>query len=181
MLVVDDEQDAPGADPADTGAVQRAGDDGGECGGGVGAGAERAAGLDLERYRDAGEDGYGLLRRVRALSHEDGGDTAAVAITAFARSEDRRRALLAGFQMHLPKPIEPAELIAIVESNFEKSRGSGRGGSCEGGTVKWLSGWGRRGGGFGGGLAVALFLIAGDVADEFDEVVRGRGRRGRGG
>jgi CheY-like chemotaxis protein len=68
------------------------------------------------------QDGYELLRRVRALSHAEGGDTAAVAITAFARSEDRRRALLAGFQMHLPKPIEPAELIAIVTSQYNAHR-----------------------------------------------------------
>jgi CheY-like chemotaxis protein len=51
-----------------------------------------------------------------------------VAITAFARSEDRRKALLAGFQMHLPKPIEPGELVAIVVSQYNAHRrAAGRG------------------------------------------------------
>jgi PAS domain S-box-containing protein len=61
-----------------------------------------------------GEDGYQLLSRVRELSPEEGGQTPAVALTAFARSEDRRQALLAGFQLHVPKPVEPAELLAVV-------------------------------------------------------------------
>jgi PAS domain S-box-containing protein len=69
-----------------------------------------------------GQDGYQFLSRVRALPHSQGGDTPAVAITAFARSEDRRRALLAGFQMHLPKPVEPIELIAIVASHHNSHR-----------------------------------------------------------
>jgi PAS domain S-box-containing protein len=69
-----------------------------------------------------GQDGYQFLRRVRALSREQGGDTPAVAITAFARSEDRRRALTAGFQMHLPKPVEPAELLAVVASHYNTHR-----------------------------------------------------------
>ncbi|HEU4411308.1 MAG TPA: ATP-binding protein [Polyangiaceae bacterium] len=62
------------------------------------------------------EDGYALLRKVRALPVEQGGGTPAVALTAFARAEDRRRAFLAGFQAHLPKPVEPAELFAAVVS-----------------------------------------------------------------
>ena len=59
-------------------------------------------------------DGYGLLRSVRALPRDEGGDVPAVALTAFARPEDRRRALLGGFQMHLAKPIDPTELVAAV-------------------------------------------------------------------
>lgn len=61
-----------------------------------------------------GEDGYGLIRRVRQLPIEAGGQTPAVALTAFARPEDRARAMLAGFQMHVSKPVEPAELVAVV-------------------------------------------------------------------
>ncbi len=61
-----------------------------------------------------GEDGYSLIRRVRALPAERGGRTPALALTAFARGEDRRRALLAGFQMHLSKPVEISELAAVV-------------------------------------------------------------------
>jgi CheY-like chemotaxis protein/anti-sigma regulatory factor (Ser/Thr protein kinase) len=59
-------------------------------------------------------DGYELIRRVRQLSAEDGGRTPAAALTAFARSEDRSRALLAGYQAHVSKPIVPEELVAVV-------------------------------------------------------------------
>lgn len=60
------------------------------------------------------ENGYMLLRRVRALKAETGGKIPAVALTAYARSEDRRAALLAGFQSHIAKPFEAAELIAAI-------------------------------------------------------------------
>jgi CheY-like chemotaxis protein len=63
-----------------------------------------------------GEDGYGLIRRVRTLPAEMGGHTPAVALTAYARAEDRVTAIVAGFQHHLSKPVEPNELIAIVAS-----------------------------------------------------------------
>jgi signal transduction histidine kinase/ActR/RegA family two-component response regulator len=62
------------------------------------------------------EDGYALLRRVRNLPAERGGTTPAIALTAFARGEDRVRALRAGFQMHLAKPIDPAELVLVLLS-----------------------------------------------------------------
>jgi PAS domain S-box-containing protein len=62
----------------------------------------------------AGEDGYGLIRWVRALPGEAGGRTPAVALTAYAGRQDRTRALLEGFQLHLAKPVEPAELVAAV-------------------------------------------------------------------
>jgi PAS domain S-box-containing protein len=60
------------------------------------------------------EDGYEFLSKLRQLSDAEGADTPAVALTAFARPEDRRRALMAGFQMHLPKPIEAGELLAVA-------------------------------------------------------------------
>jgi signal transduction histidine kinase/ActR/RegA family two-component response regulator len=63
-----------------------------------------------------GRDGYQLLRAVRALPEAAGGRTPAVAMTAYARSEDRTRALLAGYQVHIAKPIEPHELVVIVGS-----------------------------------------------------------------
>jgi PAS domain S-box-containing protein len=63
-----------------------------------------------------GEDGFSLIRRVRQLPAEQGGDIPAAALTAYARPEDRMRALVAGFQIHLPKPVEPAELITVVAS-----------------------------------------------------------------
>jgi CheY-like chemotaxis protein/two-component sensor histidine kinase len=61
-------------------------------------------------------DGYELIRRVRELSTKGGGRIPAVALTAYGRSVDRIRALSAGFQMHMPKPVEPAELATVVAS-----------------------------------------------------------------
>ena len=60
------------------------------------------------------EDGYGLIRKVRALSADRGGSTPAVALTAYTRAEDRLRALSAGYQIHLAKPITGPELAAAV-------------------------------------------------------------------
>ena len=60
------------------------------------------------------EDGYGLIKRVRALPKEQGGQTPALALTAYARTEDRVRALSAGYQVHLSKPVDRAELTAVV-------------------------------------------------------------------
>ena len=60
-------------------------------------------------------DGYDLIREVRARGFS-AKDLPAVALTAFARSEDRRRALLAGFQVHVAKPVDPDELVAVVAS-----------------------------------------------------------------
>src|SRR5205823_5564356 len=60
------------------------------------------------------EDGYALIRRVRALPPEQGGRVPAAALTAFAGPEDRRRALGAGFQTHVPKPIDADDLVAVV-------------------------------------------------------------------
>jgi PAS domain S-box-containing protein len=61
-----------------------------------------------------GEDGLSLLRRVRALPREKGGHLPAVALTAYVGAEDRGRALRAGFNSHLAKPVEPSELVLAV-------------------------------------------------------------------
>jgi len=61
-----------------------------------------------------GEDGFDLIIQIRALPAELGGNTPAVALTAYARSEDRERALSTGFQVHLAKPIEPDDLVAVL-------------------------------------------------------------------
>ena len=61
-------------------------------------------------------DGYELLRRVRALEDPGLQRLPAIAMTAFASSEDRTHALHAGFQVHIPKPVEPSELVATVAS-----------------------------------------------------------------
>jgi signal transduction histidine kinase/DNA-binding response OmpR family regulator len=61
------------------------------------------------------QDGYDLIREIRARGHASK-DLPAVALTAFARIEDRRRAMLAGFQVHISKPVDPDELTAVVAS-----------------------------------------------------------------
>ncbi len=61
-------------------------------------------------------DGYELLRRVRRLSGARGAEVPAIALTAYAREEDRRLAFEAGFQTHVAKPVEPAELVRVVAS-----------------------------------------------------------------
>ena len=61
-----------------------------------------------------GVDGYEFLRRVRELPPGEGGRVPAVALTAFARTVDRQRALRAGYQAHVAKPAEPSELVAII-------------------------------------------------------------------
>jgi two-component system, chemotaxis family, CheB/CheR fusion protein len=61
-----------------------------------------------------GEDGYSLIRQVRRLDAARGLQTPAVALTAYASPQDRRLALAAGFNTHVPKPIEPAEFIEVI-------------------------------------------------------------------
>jgi PAS domain S-box-containing protein len=61
-----------------------------------------------------GEDGYSLIRRLRVLEQRQENALPAVALTAYARSEDRTKAIRSGFQNHLAKPVEPAELLAVV-------------------------------------------------------------------
>jgi PAS domain S-box-containing protein len=60
------------------------------------------------------EDGYAFIKKIRA--RETGRRTPAIALTAYARSEDRLRALAAGFQMHVSKPVDPTELVLVVKS-----------------------------------------------------------------
>jgi PAS domain S-box-containing protein len=116
VLVVDDEPDARAL-------IRRVLT---QCGAEVCAAESAAQGLiQLRSFRPhvlvsdigmPGTDGYEFMRSVRALSAHEGGHTPAVALTAFARSEDRMRAMLAGFQVHVAKPIEPQELAVTVHS-----------------------------------------------------------------
>ncbi len=69
-----------------------------------------------------GQDGNALIRQIRASEAGVGGEIPAIALTAYARLEDRLRAISAGFQMHLAKPVEPAELLAMVASLAGRSR-----------------------------------------------------------
>ena len=63
-----------------------------------------------------GEDGYTLMKKLRAREELRGGHIPAIALTAYARQEDRLRALSVGYEHHVPKPIEPDELLAVVAS-----------------------------------------------------------------
>jgi CheY-like chemotaxis protein len=64
----------------------------------------------------ANEDGYYLIAQLRGLTEEHNARIPAIAVTAYARAEDRQRLLLAGYQMHISKPIEPQELVAGIAS-----------------------------------------------------------------
>jgi PAS domain S-box-containing protein len=70
-----------------------------------------------------GEDGYSLIRRVRKLGAHSHGDIPAIALTAYARAEDRRKALAAGFQMHISKPVDPSEIIGLVAAAAGRQQG----------------------------------------------------------
>ncbi|MBI2817020.1 MAG: response regulator [Acidobacteria bacterium] len=61
------------------------------------------------------EDGYSLISKVRELPPDKGGEIPAAALTAYARPEDRTKALRAGFQLHIPKPLQPTRLVIAVQ------------------------------------------------------------------
>jgi PAS domain S-box-containing protein len=98
------------------------------------AGDAEAALLAVPGYRPTvlvsdigmpGLDGFELIRRLRRLSRDEGGTTPAIALTAFARAEDRAHALNSGFTMHLAKPVEPAQLMTHV-AMLARNRGGTR-------------------------------------------------------
>jgi CheY-like chemotaxis protein len=62
-----------------------------------------------------GQDGYSLMRSIRALPNGEGGHVRAVAVSAYARREDRQRALKAGFNDHVCKPVQPDDLFDAIE------------------------------------------------------------------
>ena len=69
-----------------------------------------------------GEDGYELIRKVRALEHESGGRIPAVALTGYASENDATRVRNAGFDLHIPKPVSPSDLVGIVAKLATKAR-----------------------------------------------------------
>jgi signal transduction histidine kinase/ActR/RegA family two-component response regulator len=69
-----------------------------------------------------GEDGYSLVQKIRALPRESGGDTPAVALTAHAGALDRVKLLDAGFNYHVPKPVQPSDLLAVVARLAKSSK-----------------------------------------------------------
>ena len=103
-----------------------------ECGADVRQAGSAAAALhEFERetpdvlLSDIGmpeRDGYQLIRDIRGFDAAHGGNVPAVALTAFARSEDRTRAMLAGYQAHVAKPIQPAELVSTVADLVQRTR-----------------------------------------------------------
>ena len=70
-----------------------------------------------------GEDGYTLIRKVRALPADEGGTTPAIALSGYGRPQDRLRSLAAGFNMHVPKPVDPGELTAIIAGLAGRAEG----------------------------------------------------------
>jgi CheY-like chemotaxis protein len=89
----------------------------------VSSAAEALAALDQERFHvlvsDIAmpeEDGYSLLRKVRARPAELGGKVPAIALTAHSLVQDRLQSLRAGYQSHVPKPVVPEELVEVVAS-----------------------------------------------------------------
>jgi CheY-like chemotaxis protein len=78
--------------------------------------------LLLSDIEMANEDGYSLIRKVRVLEEGLGSRIPAIALTAHARSSDRLRALADGFQIHIPKPVEPAELVLAIANLTDKGR-----------------------------------------------------------
>jgi CheY-like chemotaxis protein len=73
-----------------------------------------------------GEDGFSLIRKVRARASERGGRLPAAALSAYVRAEERAEAALAGFDLHLPKPIEPIALAGALERLLRRSRADAR-------------------------------------------------------
>ena len=67
-------------------------------------------------------DGFELIKRIRALPNSEINNVPAAALTAFARSEDRTKALQSGFEMHLAKPVDPGELVASVATLVRRKR-----------------------------------------------------------
>lgn len=68
-----------------------------------------------------GEDGFALISKVRAMEPERGGNIPAIALTSYARAEDRTRVLAAGYQRHMAKPVEPSSLAIAVASLARRS------------------------------------------------------------
>ncbi|MDI1476010.1 ATP-binding protein [Polyangium sp. y55x31] len=83
--------------------------------------ASRTIDLIVSDIGMPGMDGYALMREIRARRNGHGKEVVAVAVTAFARPEDRERALAAGYRAHLAKPFEPSELVSLLAGLREAS------------------------------------------------------------
>jgi hypothetical protein len=76
------------------------------------------------------EDGYTFIRKVRALDAQQNGQIPALALTEYSRQEDRSRAVRAGFQMHVAKPVKPLALVAAIAHLSGRCGSTGAGESC---------------------------------------------------
>jgi PAS domain S-box-containing protein len=122
VLVVDDEQDSRELVRRvleDAGAKVRTAANAVEA---LGVARDRAADVLVTDIGMPDTDGYELLRQLRCLGDDTVRRMPAIALTAFARSEDRTRALLAGFLAHVAKPVEAPELVATVAAVAQRSR-----------------------------------------------------------
>ena len=68
------------------------------------------------------EDGFTLIRRIRGLPSDRGGLVPAIAVSAYARADDREQCLAAGFQLHVSKPIDIEQLVAAIASLAVQSK-----------------------------------------------------------
>ena len=78
----------------------------------------------LSELEMRGETGFSLIQKVRALPADRGGQVPAAALSAYSRTDDRVQALLAGFHIHVPKPVQPTELVAVVASLAARTGGT---------------------------------------------------------
>lgn len=123
VLVVDDEQDTREL----LGTILM------QCGAQVKTVATVADALEIMRHRKLdllisdiempNEDGYSLIRKVRLLEEGQNRSIPAIALTAHARASDRMRSLSAGYQLHIPKPVEPAELVMSISNLTNREQG----------------------------------------------------------
>lgn len=105
-----------------------------DCGSSVTTASSAAAALEAIREKtfdvlisDIGmpeEDGFSLIRKVRALDKEQGGQIPAAALTAYVGEEDQKKVLESGFQIHVPKPVDPSELVMVVANLAERTGGN---------------------------------------------------------
>jgi PAS domain S-box-containing protein len=95
--------------------------------------AQKPPDVLLSEVEMKGETGHSLISRVRMLPPDRGGTVPAAALSAYSRSEDRVQALLAGFQIHLTKPVRPAELVAVIAALARRNVGEAAGSSHESG------------------------------------------------
>jgi PAS domain S-box-containing protein len=115
------------SDPINASPVSAGSGPGSPSGQAWGGGSGQPPDIIISDIGMAEEDGYELMRKVRALPPEQGGLVPAIALTGYATQKDRERALAAGYQLHIAKPVEPENLVAAI-ANLVGGRHAGAGG-----------------------------------------------------